>query len=70
MPTYTLTITRNDGETFTTLTTFGDDRTAIDDVKLVLTDELPTVALARGAGDDIVSLGVWDWCAGEPKFTS
>jgi hypothetical protein len=70
MRTYTLVITgAADGHQHTALTTFGDDATAVADVKHVLTSEHTSVAVARGAGDTVEFLGAWDWCGGEPRWT-
>ena len=70
MATYTLVITgAADGHQHTTLTTFGDDATAIADVKLVLTPEHTSVAVGRGCGDAVEFLGAWDWCDGHPRWT-
>ncbi|WP_374471191.1 hypothetical protein [Phenylobacterium sp.] len=70
MPTYTLVITgAKDGHQHTTLTTFGDDATAVGDVKHVLTADHTSVAVGRGAADSVEFLGVWDWCEGEPRWT-
>lgn len=70
MPVYTLVITRADGTQATTLSDFRDDRTAIAEVGIFVSDEHPSAALARDAGDDAEFLGAWDFEDGQPRWTT
>ena len=69
MRTYTLVITGRNGHQHTTLAYWGDDATAVQDVKLLLTEEHTSAALGRGSGDAVEFLGTWDWCEGQPRWT-
>jgi hypothetical protein len=70
MAVYTLVITMPDGTQATTLSDFADDRTAIGDTGVFVSDELPSVAVARGAGDAVEFLGAWDWNNGQARWSA
>ena len=70
MPTYTLVITgAENGHQHKPVTDFPNDTQAITDAREVLTEEHVSVAVGRGTGEAVEWLGVWDWCAGEPRWT-
>lgn len=60
MPTFTLRITAADDHQHVTTTEFPDNATAIQDATGVLTEEHPTVAVARGRGGEAEFLGARD----------
>ena len=68
MATYTLVITGANGHQHTTFSDFPDDQTAIADTGVFVSTEHPTVALARGAGEDVEFLGAWDFEGGQPSW--
>jgi hypothetical protein len=71
MPTYTLIITNvAAGRQHTTWAEFPNDVTAIKDAAAVLTAELPSIAIARGVGDEIEFLGAWDLVEGSTRWTA
>lgn len=69
MPTYTLVVTAASGHQHVTATEFSDDATAIADAAGVLTEEHPTIAVARGLGGEAEFLGAWNWSDDQPKWT-
>lgn len=70
MPIYTLTITgTDDGHQHTTVVDFSDDASVIADTRAVLDQEHASLAIARGRGDEVEFMGVWDWCEGQPRWT-
>lgn len=69
MPDYTLVITTSDGSQKPTLSTFPDDATAIGDTGKFVSTEHPSVALARGTGDEAEWLGAWDFEDGRPAWS-
>ncbi|HEY8615466.1 hypothetical protein [Phenylobacterium sp.] len=67
--TYTLVITGPDGRQQTTLTDYRDDDTTIADVRHLLSAHQPSIAIARGHGDQLQFLGAWAWRSGTCVWT-
>lgn len=68
MPTYSLIFTGRDGAQKQSLSEFGHDALAVEDAKLVLTNDLPMVVIGRGSGDSIKWLGCWDYEDGVARW--
>ena len=69
MRTYTLVITDADGQQYTSLSEFNDDVDAIKSSRSVVSERHRSIGIARGSGDEVEWLGVWDWTPGEPRWT-
>ncbi len=67
MATYTLVFAQPASGQSSNLADFPDDQTAIADARGVLSDEVTSIAIGRGApACEVEWLGVWDWNGGSP----
>lgn len=66
---YTLVTTLADGQQHTTSTDSPDDETLVASVREQLSATYVSIAIARGLGDEVDWLGVWDWNDGDPSWT-
>jgi hypothetical protein len=69
MATYTLVFTQPASGQSSNLADFPDDQTVIADARGVLSDEVTSIAIGRGApACEVEWLGVWDWNGGSPMW--
>ncbi|MDP3611741.1 MAG: hypothetical protein Q8R98_07810 [Rubrivivax sp.] len=68
MSNYTLVTTTTDGQQHTTSTDFPDDEAIIQSVRDQVSEKYVSIAIARGLGDEVDWMGVWDWNEGSPTW--
>jgi hypothetical protein len=70
MATYQLVFTHASGGQTANVADFPDDANAIGDTKLVLSEDVVSIAVGRGAPVcETEWLGAWDWNGGAPLWT-